>query len=246
MNWSGHRFDYRRDQPVGIVFPPPKANVFCSLTAKLWQNQGKKLNDISSQPQLKKNWLLTAEAFEHLLAWLDSGVDSDGAAYLSMRSRIVTYFDRKNCADPEDLADEVLNRVSRRLEEEGRIDTEAPAKYCYTVARFVFMEQLRSPASREVAIEDLDLRARDDQSDAIYEREAAMNCLEKCSGSIAEMQRDLIIRYYTGEKAAKIANRKYIAEELGVSLNALGIRAFRIREKLEACVKKCLAGRERN
>ena len=206
----------------------------------------RKLNDASSQPGLKKNWSLTEQAFAHLLRWLDDDVDSHGESYLSMRSRLVTYFDRKNCTNPDDLADEVLNRVGRRLEEEGRIDTEAPAKYCYTVARFVFMEQLRSPAAREVAIEDLDLRARDDQSEAVYEREAALHCLEKCSGSIDESQRGLIVRYYSGEKGAKIANRKQIADELGVTLNALGIRAFRIREKLEACVTKCLAAKERN
>lgn len=163
-----------------------------------------------------------------------------------MRSRLAIYFDRKNCSDPDVLADEVLNRVGRRLEEEGNIETESPAKYCYTVARFVFMEQLRSTVTREVAIEDLALKAPDDQVDTVYEREAAMDCLERCAGSIDETRRNLIIRYYSGEKGAKIANRKQMADELGVSLNALGIRAFRIRESLEACLTKCLAAKERD
>ena len=55
-----------------------------------------------------------------------------------MRHRLVLYFDRKNCAAPDELADETMNRVARRLEEEGTIQTEAPAKYCYSTARFVF------------------------------------------------------------------------------------------------------------
>jgi DNA-directed RNA polymerase specialized sigma24 family protein len=213
---------------------------------KLWQNQGKKLNDSSSQAGLKKHWTLTGPAFAHLLRWLDEGTDSGGARYLAMRSRLATYFDRKNCNDPDVLADEVLNRVGRRLEEEGNVETESPAKYCYTVARFVFMEQLRSPASHEVAIEDLVLKARDDQADTVYEREAAMDCLERCAGSIDQARRSLIIRYYSGEKGEKIANRKLMADELGVTLNALAIRAFRIRESLEACLAKCLAAKERN
>lgn len=204
------------------------------------------MNDTSSKPGLKKNWSLTEEAFAHLLRWLDAGVDSHGESYLSMRSRLVTYFDRKNCTNPDDLADEVLNRVGRRLEEEGHINTEAPAKYCYTIARFVFMEQLRSPAGREVPIEGVDVRAQDDGLEEARSHEAALECLEQCSGSLDDRQRATIIRYYSGEKGMKIAERRRLAEELGVSLNALGIRAFRIREKLETCVTKCLAAKERN
>ena len=216
---------------------------FLRFRANLWHNRGKKLNDVSSQPQLKKNWSLTAEAFEHLLAWLDSGVDSDGAAYLSMRSRIVTYFDRKNCANPEDLADEVLNRVSRRLEEEGTIETESPAKYCYTVARFVFMEQLRSPSAREVGVEELTLSAAPSDQDEAVQREMTFECLEHCANALDNEQREMITRYYAGEKGVKIANRKRMAEEMGISLNALGIRAFRTREKLEGCLTRCLASK---
>lgn len=162
-----------------------------------------------------------------------------------MRSRIVTYFDRKNCLNPDDLADDVLNRVGRRLEEEGEIRTESPAKYCYTVARFVFMEQLRSPVLREVPLENIDLRAGDEKADLALEREAGLKCLEHCSNAIDPAQRDLIIRYYSGEKGEKIANRKQIADNLGVSLNALAIRAFRIREKLANCIDKCRKTNER-
>lgn len=204
------------------------------------------MNDTSSQSGLKKNWNLTEQAFGHLLRWLDADVDSHGESYLSMRSRLVTYFDRKNCTNPDDLADEVLNRVGRRLEEEGHIDTEAPAKYCYTVARFVFLEQLRSPAGREVPIEGIHVIAEDDGWEEARSRELAMDCLEQCSGALEDGQREMIIRYYSGEKGVKIAERKRLAEELGVSLNALGIRAFRIREKLEVCVTECVKAKERN
>lgn len=179
------------------------------------------------------------------MRWLDDGSDSEGRSYLSMRSRMVTYFDRKNCSNPEDLADEVLNRVGRRLEEEGDIQTESPAKYCYTVARFVFMEQLRSASAREISIEDTDLQSTEVDEAAAFDRENIMACLDECSGKLDPAQRELIIGYYWGEKGAKIANRRRMAEELGVSLNALGIRAFRIREKLEACVTECLAATER-
>jgi hypothetical protein len=54
-----------------------------------------------------------------------------------MRRRLVQYFDRKNCLRPDELADETLNRVARRLEEKGGITDTPPARYCYILARFV-------------------------------------------------------------------------------------------------------------
>ena len=37
----------------------------------------------------------------------------------------------------------------------------------------------------------------------------------------------------------KIGNRRALADSLGITINALSIRACRIRDKLEACVKEC-------
>ena len=85
---------------------------------------------------MKKGWVPTRSALEHVLTWLDEGVDSGGEKYLEMRRRLVSYFDRKRCLSPDELADETLNRVARRLEEEGAI-TDAPARYCYIVAKYV-------------------------------------------------------------------------------------------------------------
>ena len=102
------------------------------------------MNEASLQQlQFKKDWQLDARAFHQLLAYLDEGSNSEGQNYLDMRERLVGYFDRKNCLAPDDLADETLNRIARRLEEEGSIQSETAAKYCYTVARYVFHEYLR-------------------------------------------------------------------------------------------------------
>lgn len=188
---------------------------------------------------------MSENSFERFLQFLDAGTPSGGASYLEMRRRLVHYFDRKDCRAPDDLADETLNRVARRLEEEGSIETEAPAKYCYTVARFVFLESLRSPANK---IHPLDEAAnqyafdgriahRDEEEEAAKEK--YLDCLEQCTSELDAASRDLIIRYYQGNERAKIDNRRAVAAELGISPNALTIRACRIREKLHACVRKC-------
>jgi hypothetical protein len=51
--------------------------------------------------------------------------------------------------------------------------------------------------------------------------------------------RELIVGYYYGERRIKIDNRLALAKHLEITMNALSIRACRIRDKLEACVKEC-------
>src|SRR5262245_26284519 len=88
----------------------------------------------------KRDWPLSAAAFHRLLEWLDEGQNSHGNRYVEMRRRLVSYFSRNACLTPDDLADETLNRVARRLQEEGSITDSSPARYCYIVARFVLLE----------------------------------------------------------------------------------------------------------
>jgi len=197
-------------------------------------------------PARKSNWVATEGSFAALLEWLDQGLDSKGEAYLEVRRRLVTYFDRKNCLNADDLADETLNRVQRRLEEAGSIDADSPAKYCYTVARYVFLEHLRSGRAKEVSEELVDSSAPKNAADAFAEEEAerererALGCLEKCVTELDAERRELVIGYYYGEQRAKIENRRRLASKFGLTMNALSIRTFRIRERLETCVRRCV------
>ena len=189
----------------------------------------------------RKDWSLTASAFHGLLTWLDESETTRGQSYLEFRQRLVRYFERKNCPTAEDLADETLNRVARRLEEEGTIQTESAAKYCYIVARFVFMENLRD-RKKHAALEEVTLQGNEatvEEDDGIL-REKRLECLDRCSQKLSADNRDLIFRYYIGSQQVKIANRRAMASQLDISLNALTIRACRIREKLATCVKQCL------
>jgi DNA-directed RNA polymerase specialized sigma24 family protein len=193
----------------------------------------------------KKNWTISSSAFHRLLAWLDEGKSSDGQNYLEMRERLVAYFDRKNCLQPDDLADETLNRVARRLEEEGTIETETPAKYCYITARFVFMESLREKDKNSVPLDDVLRKGENkvtvkDETDEKEIKEKRLKCLELCTEKLEAASRDTIVSYYYGEERVKIENRRALARSLNISVNALTIRACRIRDKLESCVRKCV------
>jgi DNA-directed RNA polymerase specialized sigma24 family protein len=194
----------------------------------------------------KRDWALTQGAFRGLLEWLDEGGNSDGLHYLDIRMRLVRYFDRKNCLIPDDLADETLNRVARRLEEEGSIETDAPAHYCYIVARFVFMEYLRRPGAETLADSELPRHAEShtiasaDLAEEQVEKERRSECLGRCLQALEPAHRDLITTYYTGDQRFKLETRRALAARLSITLNALSIRACRIRDKLETCVGKCL------
>ena len=191
----------------------------------------------------QEGWVLSPEVFEALLNWLDQGINSSGKTYLEMRQRLVFYFDRKNCSSPDELADETLNRVARRLQEEGTIESDTPAKYCYIVARFVFMEFLRQAHRAGIAIDEVRR-----QGPGVYfvvpegddDEEKRLACLRQCTNKLDSVNRELITRYYVGKGHLKIANRRSLAESLGITMNALAIRACRLRDKLATCVRQCV------
>jgi DNA-directed RNA polymerase specialized sigma24 family protein len=163
-----------------------------------------------------------------------------------MRRRLVAYFDRKNCASPDDLADETLNRVAAKLEELGSITGAAPAQYCYITAKFVFLEYLRNPARGGASLEEMTPAEADSALSTAAsggsqseQKEQISDCLESCLQKLAGPDRQLILEYYRGEQRTKIENRRNLAAALRVSVNALTIRASRIRSKVELCVREC-------
>ena len=190
----------------------------------------------------KKDWPTTPSAFQRLLNWLDGATNSEGQKYLEMRRRLVAYFDRKNCATPDDLADETLDRVARRLEEENISTAEAPAKYCYIMARFVFMEHLRLSRQEGNLASDLErnsTEAMSDFSQAPDEKNDRLSCMEECINQLQPADREIILGYYVGKGREKIESRRSLAQRLSITSNALSIRACRIRDRLENCVRDC-------
>jgi RNA polymerase sigma factor (sigma-70 family) len=182
-------------------------------------------------------------SFRRFLDWLDEGADSGGQTYLEMRRRLVAYFGRKNCLPADDFADETLSRVARRLDEEGSFECTTPAQYCYIVARFVFLEYQREP--KPIDVDPSRLSPVLVQPDITEETQIRrLNCLEECLRKLDDDERELIIEYYRGERRAKIDHRHSLAHRLGLSMNAVSIRACRIRDRLEGCVRRCSARQE--
>lgn len=197
-------------------------------------------NPATAKPDLTRRWEPDQAAFARLLEWLDEGRDSHGERYLDIRDRLVRYFARRNCPSPDDLADETLNRVTRRLDESGPIEGDAPARYCYIAARFVLLESLRLRARQPgTGLRDEGAALAVTPGDAAAGRERVDARLERCLGECTPYDRELLLEYYAATSGIARERRKQLAERLGLSPHALAIRACRIRSRLEQCVKQC-------
>jgi RNA polymerase sigma factor (sigma-70 family) len=179
---------------------------------------------------MKKEWVITQEAFDGLLAWLDPDRDRAAHKYETVRTRLIKIFSCRGCGVADDLADETINRVAAKLSEIVDSYVGDPALYFYGVANKVFLEYLR----RRPMVEAPPVRESSDDIEAEYA------CLERCMDELPPESRRLVLEYYQEEKRAKINRRRKLAEDLGIAVNALRIRAHRIRQQLQQCVQICL------
>lgn len=179
---------------------------------------------------MKKNWVLTEEGFNALLAWLDPDREAAAQKYERIRQRLVVIFACRRCLDAEDLADETINRVTSKLPEIQQGFAGEPARYFFGVANKVHLEYLR----RKPAPQMPEPQSNDEQSELEFQ------CLDHCVRKLTLENRELVLSYYQEEKNAKIENRKNLAAKLGIAANALRIRAHRLRRSLHDCVKECI------
>ena len=183
----------------------------------------------------RRKWVLTQESFDKLLASLGDDRESAGERYLEIRSNLIRFFEWRGSPFPEDHADETINRIAKRISEREEIRN--PASYFLGVARMLLLEINRERIRQQQALNELtSLSNTSNQPD---ESEAALQCLRECLQHLSSENRELILEYYNGEKAAKIDSRKKLAERFGIPVNTLRMRALRIREDLQRCVEKC-------
>jgi len=183
---------------------------------------------------MRKNWELTAEAFDKFLAWLHPNRDEAGKKYEQIRRHLVIILSCRGCETPEELADETFNRVIRRAQQMADTYEGDPAPYFITVANNLFYEHRSKVRPQAELPLDLPQPEPDPSDDRDYD------CLDVCMQELKPANRDLVLRYYRENKQAKIDHRKQLAEELGIGVNALRIRAHRTRLTLQECIDDCL------
>jgi DNA-directed RNA polymerase specialized sigma24 family protein len=175
---------------------------------------------------------INQEQFDQLLQWLDPDRETAGDKYEGIRKRLIKLFVCKGSRKPEELSDRTINRVAHKIPEIQPNYDGDPVNYFCGVANNIFRESLREIKSPAVLPHD-PVAFHDDEEELNY------SCLEQCMDKLPQVHRDLVIGYYSQEKRAKINCRRDLAEARGVGLNALRIRACRIRANLQKCVEDC-------
>jgi RNA polymerase sigma factor (sigma-70 family) len=178
--------------------------------------------------------VLESADFDRLLTWLDPDPDRAGQLYESIRWRLIAILASRGCHIPEELADDVIDRVARRVKEIAATYAGDKSIYFLGVMNNVHHEYLRRPPMpRLVATPDTN-----------QPNEQTYLCLDRCLDKLAPHARQIIEQYYAAERREKITLRKRIAARLGISSSNLRLRALRIRAKLQTCIEQCLDGAE--
>lgn len=190
------------------------------------------MNEPSSR---RPKWELTEQALGKFLAALDPDSDRAGEKYEMIRKALISFFDWQGGLSPEDLCDETLNRVVKKLAEGEAVQN--ISAYCRGVARMVLLEYRKGTAARRADVEEL---ASLPAPAPVESHDEPRDWLENCLRELPPESRQLVLQYYKEDKQQKIDARAALAAQLGIPLNALRSRVQRLRDRLEQCVRRAM------
>ena len=179
------------------------------------------------------------ESFDEILAWLNPDRDVAGTIYVQLRQDLTKIFTWNRCSDPDGLTDEVFDRVAKKVHDVRKTYVGDPKLYFYGVARNLIKEipkKIKTQITLQGTEPASDPRRPSDQETATMREDCLRSCLQKLSKD----KRELIVAYYARDKQAKIDHREEMAEQMGISVETLRVKAFRIRVTLEQCIGRCL------
>jgi DNA-directed RNA polymerase specialized sigma24 family protein len=198
---------------------------------------------------------MNSAELDALLLHLDSDRQRAGSRYEELRTRLTRFFQWKGCREAEELADEVFDRAGRRLAAGEELRSGNPASFLQGIARLVHLEHLRKQG-KSVPLPEEDVLSADPPEEPSWSQLA----LRACLAELGPEERSLILGYYdlestvrpedgetvleTVAEGAKGKRRRLLAERNGLTLNSLRIRAHRLRQRLEACVRSRLESGE--
>lgn len=187
---------------------------------------------------------LSRAQFDGLLQHLDADRERAGAAYEQLRRRLIKFFECNSCLNAEELVDETLNRVARRLANEDMSDV---AAFAWGVAKNVVLEArkqtLRMVSISELPLGENSLPGEQDPEDEIQkniESKEKTRCLRICMQRLASGDRRLFLAYYNAP-VDRTEYRRNLAQSWGMTIGGLRVRMNRLRDALETCVRKCTA-----
>jgi RNA polymerase sigma factor (sigma-70 family) len=192
---------------------------------------------------MKEQWTLTKEEFDILLSWLGSDAERAGKKYEEIRQSLIKIFTWRGCNEAEDLADETINRVAKKVRNITNSYTGDPALYFYGVAKNLLREQRRrTHLHTPITASSIPVAPIQSPDDTAEDPELPYKCMNDCIEQLNAKDRELFLRYYNGEKRPP-NYRKELASQMGMTANALRVKIKRIRTQLQKCIKACLGER---
>src|SRR5439155_20515557 len=146
----------------------------------------------------------SAEGYERMLMYFADDEVEAGERYLLFRRKLIAYFEGRRISPAEDFADEVLDRVAKKIA--AGEDIEDINRYIYGIARFVRLESYRRRANEpldEINAAGDGSRGRTPEALRVTPDELAddeespmRRCLGKCMENLSADNRDLLLEYY--------------------------------------------------
>jgi RNA polymerase sigma factor (sigma-70 family) len=182
------------------------------------------------------------ESFEEILAWLNPDREIAGTMYVQLRHDLAKSFAFRGCSDPEGLTDEVFDRVAKKVHEVQPTYVGDPRLYFRAVANNLVKEDLKR-ARIQVNLQEPELPEPTVSGSEEDDAEDIEECLRSCLQKLSAENRKLIVDYYAKEKQAKIDHRSELAQQLGISVETLRVKVYRLRVSLQGCIERCLKNR---
>jgi DNA-directed RNA polymerase specialized sigma24 family protein len=191
---------------------------------------------------------LKSDHFENFLQRLDPDRGRAGEKYEELRRRLIKFFEWNSCFPAEDLVDETFDRVTEKLDDVPVLDV---AGFAWGIAKHI-RQEAHKRAERVVQISDLPagtefLAQGKSPEKAVQEEmedEQRTRCLRLCLQRFSPPERALFLDYHKSLEE-QTEYRRQLATGRGLTLGALRVRINRLRQKLEECVQRCMAGRRR-
>lgn len=178
----------------------------------------------------------TQEAFDKFLSFLNPDRERAGEEFELLRYKLHLFFYSRAPLYAEELADETMNRLIKKVVEDEQIRN--VKRYCYGLARWVWVEFHRNSRNKHEVINDtvphpfaFEDRVLQDEEFRYY-----LHCLRK----LPTQDQELVIAYCNVEEPTYYEARKDLAKKMGISPTALRIRVSRIRSRLTQCLRDCL------
>ena len=190
------------------------------------------------------------EQFRLLLKRLDAVEERAWEIHDNLRRKLIWFFESDFPVQAEDLSEEALDRIARKLETE---EIKNIAEFAFGVARNLRREALRRNviATRLIASGALGTPAHSGENpeQVVMHRldlDRKLACYRECLQRLSPEDRNLLSRYYPEDGAGLEQRREELARELQISMGALRTKMARLREQLEKYFETCYASRSKS